>query len=178
MIYSIKSIKGRRIWHNLRYCVCSGCCTGPAAPTDHICTPRLAEPREWGWSAARPPSPLTPLLHNSSLRQYYFEKMMTYVYCILYTYFSILSSIILCIQYCKWVNGLILRIVLWKNIVTVNRFRNMSVHGYLCRKGRIKKSEICWFLPIFSIHIVGGGGWEVRLQKWEYIFYLFDLSAG
>ena len=173
MIYSIKSIKGRRIWHNLRYCVCSGCCTGPAAPTDHICTPRLAEPREWGWSAARPPPPWLhsyTILHcgNTTSRKWW--RM--------YTYFSLLSSIILCIQYCKWVNGFILRIVLWKNIVTVNRFRNMSVHGYLCRKGRIKKSEICWFLPIFSIHIVGGGGWEVRLQKWEYIFYLFDLSAG
>ena len=39
---------------------------------------------------ARRPSPLTPLLHNSSLQQSYLEKMMMKA-----LYFSILSSIIL-----------------------------------------------------------------------------------
>ena len=45
---------GRRIRHNLHYRVCSGCCTGPAAPTDHICNPRPAGRGEWGWSDGAP----------------------------------------------------------------------------------------------------------------------------
>ena len=52
----------------------SGCCTGPVTPTDH------------------PPFvSISLLLRHSSLRQSYFEKTTTKA-----SYFSILSSIILC----------------------------------------------------------------------------------
>ena len=70
-----KSIKGIRIGHNLHQRV--------STHRPHMYpTPG----RAWGMGVvggcaravpAQPPSPLTPLLHNSSLRQFYFEKTMT-----------------------------------------------------------------------------------------------------
>ena len=72
-----KSIKGKRIWHNLRLL---WLLYRTAAPTDHICmypAPGLA----WGMGvvggcARAIPAPL-PLLRHSSLRQSYFEKTKT-----------------------------------------------------------------------------------------------------
>ena len=64
-----KSIKGRWIGHNLCKHVCSGSCTGPAAPTDHICTPCRASLGEWGWSEGAPgqylPGTPPPWLHSA-----------------------------------------------------------------------------------------------------------------
>ena len=65
------------------------------APTDQICTPRLAGRGEWGWSEGAPgqyrpghPSPLTPHLHNLC------------PICLPFLLLSILSSIILWLTPC------------------------------------------------------------------------------
>ena len=72
-----KSIKGRQIRHNLCWSVCSGCCTGPAAPTDHICTPHLAGREEGGGRRVRQGSTgLAPLPLDFTPTQFFIAAIL------------------------------------------------------------------------------------------------------
>ena len=86
---------GQKVLGNLKQC-CSVCCTGPAAPTDHIYTPRNLGVGNGGGRRVRQgsispvPNPLDSTPTQFFFLQSYFEKTTTYA-----SYFSIMSSIIL-----------------------------------------------------------------------------------